>query len=67
MSANKPIKPICKLTGENGNVYNLIGTAQSCLKLAGQKYNAKEMADRCLHAEDYDHVLSIIGEYVDIK
>jgi len=60
-------KPTCKLAGENGNVYNLIGTAKQCLRLAGQKENAAIMSNRCLHADDYDSVIAIIGEYVDIK
>ena len=67
MSTNNQPKPICKLTGENGNVYNLIGTAKLSLRLAGQKENAAIMSDRCLHAEDYDHVLAIIMEYLDVR
>jgi hypothetical protein len=62
---NKP-KPTCKLIGRDGNVYNLIGTAKECLRHAGQRDQAEAMAVRCFHADDYDHVLAIIGEYVNI-
>ena len=66
MTVNQP-KPVCKLSGRDGNVYNIIGTAKECLRHAGQKENAALMSSRCLHAEDYDHVIAITAEYVDIK
>ena len=37
-------KPKCKLVGENGNIYNLIGIASRALKSNGQEDEAKEIA-----------------------
>jgi len=67
VTTNNQPKPICKLTGENGNVYNLIGQAEQCLVHAGQRDKATEMSTRCLHADSYDHVLAIIMEYLDVE
>lgn len=66
MSTNQQ-KPICKLTGQDGNVYNLIGQAKVCLRHAGLKDQATEMSTRCLHADSYDAVLGIITEYLDVR
>ena len=64
-------KPECKLVGENGNVFNLMGIASRALKKAGLNDQAKEMQERIMGkegetgAESYDEALSIIMEYVD--
>jgi hypothetical protein len=60
-------KPVCKLVGENGNVFNLISLASKSLKKAGLKEQATEMAEKCFHAEDYDHALRIIMKYVEVN
>jgi hypothetical protein len=61
-----PQKPRCKLIGENGNIYNLIGLAQKALLRAGVPEQAKKMRDKVLSAESYDEALVAIGEYVEI-
>ena len=59
-------KPKCKLVGEDGNIFNLMGIASRTLKQAGQGKNAIEMAQRVMAgASSYDEALSIIQEYVD--
>jgi hypothetical protein len=60
-------KPVCKLVGENGNVFNLIGLASKSLKKAGLREQATEMSEKCFNAEDYDHALRIIMEYVEVN
>jgi hypothetical protein len=59
-------KPECKLIGENGNIFNLLGIASQCLKRAGLRDQASEMAERVFQSQSYDEALVIIGEYVDI-
>lgn len=61
------LKPTCKLTNANGNVFNLIGIASNCLKKAGLKDEAKEMTEKCFNSSSYDEALSIISEYVDVE
>lgn len=61
-----PKKPICKLIGEDGNIFNLMGIASRVLKDAGKKEEAKEMVDRVTSSNSYEEALGIIGEYVEI-
>ncbi len=59
-------KPTCKLIGEDGNIFNLMGIASRTLKRAGLPEQAKEMYNRITNdAENYDEALCIIMEYVD--
>lgn len=60
-------RPECKLIGENGNIFNLIGIANRVLRNNDMRVYANEMTDRCINsAGSYDEALSIIGEYVRI-
>ena len=59
-------KPKCKLIGENGNIYNLVGLAQHTLKENGSEEQGKEMIKRIAESQSYDQALVIIGEYVEI-
>lgn len=58
--------PSCKLLGEDGNVFNLVGKASKTLKRDGQPEKAKEMCERVFKSHNYSEALVIIGEYVDI-
>ena len=60
-------KPKCKLIGEDGNVFNLIGIVNSTLKKAGMKEKAKEFTAKAFNCKSYDEVLQLIQEYVDVK
>ena len=63
----KPMKPKCRLIGENGNIFNLMGIVSRTLKEAGEPEKADEMVKRITtEAESYDHALAILMEYVDI-
>ncbi len=59
-------KPVCKLIGQDGNIFNLMGIASRTLKEAGMKEEAKEMTDRIFNSKSYIEALSIISEYVEI-
>ena len=60
-------KPECKLIGENGNIFNLMGIAVRTLKQAGYQDKANEMNDRIIEeAGSYDAALAIIQEYVEV-
>lgn len=60
-------KPVCKLIGEDGNIFNLMGIASRVLKEVGKKEEAKEMIDRILNSKSYIEALAIISEYVEIQ
>ena len=60
-------KPICKLIGQDGNVFNLIGLACKALKKSSQFDKAKELSGKAFRCGSYDEVLVLIGEYVEIR
>ena len=59
-------KPRCKLIGENGNIFNLLGIASRTLKEAGLEDGADEMASRVYKSQSYLEAIAIISEYVEI-
>lgn len=59
-------KPDCKLIGEDGNVFNLMGLAARALRRNGLAEQATEMTERVTGCGSYDEALCIIGEYVNI-
>jgi hypothetical protein len=66
-AVSKPKKPKCKLIGEDGNIFNLIGIASRELKRAGMHTEAKEMSEKCMRSGSYSEALSIIMEYVEVE
>lgn len=61
-------KPKCKLLGEDGNIFNLMGIVSKTLKRAGQKEESDEMVKRITtEAKNYTHALAILMEYVDVE
>ena len=59
-------KPVCKLIGKDGNIFNLMGIASKTLKEAGMNEEAKEMVERINNSNSYIEALAIISEYVEI-
>lgn len=59
-------KPTCKMIGENGNVYNLIGLASKILQYYGKTDKAEEMQKRVFNCRSYAEALCILGDYVEI-
>lgn len=59
-------KPDCKLIGEDGNIFNLMGIASRTLCQNGMADEAVEMRDRICSSGSYGEALCIIGEYVNI-
>ena len=60
------MKPKCKLIGEDGNIFNLMGIAHKILKEAGMEEIADEMIKRVTSSKSYLEALAVISEYVDI-
>jgi hypothetical protein len=59
-------KPIAKVLGEDGNVFNLIGICGRALKEAGQREKISEMQGRIFSSDSYDNALSIMSEYCEL-
>lgn len=60
------MKPTVVFTGENGNIYNLLGIASRALKKVSQRDKATEMRSRVTKSKSYDEALLIIMEYVEV-
>lgn len=64
--ASEQKKPDCKLIGEDGNIFNLMGIASKILRQNGMAEQAVEMRDRICASGSYGEALCIIGDYVNI-
>ena len=60
-------KPIVKLIGEDGNVFNIMGLTSRALKEAGMPEKAKEFTDKAFNAKSYDEVIQLAMEYCEVK
>ena len=61
-------KPVAKLVGANGNIFNLMSIASKVLVEAGKEEQSKKMCKRITkHATSYDEALLIIMEYVEVE
>ena len=56
-----------KLSGQDGNVFNLIGICSKALKKAGQAEKAKELRERATKADSYMGALAVMGEYCQLS
>lgn len=60
-------KPKVKLSGQDGNIYAVIGSASRALRRAGQSDKCEEMKAKIKQASDYYVALGIIQEYIDFE
>lgn len=61
------MKPRCKLSGENGNIFNLVAIAVRVLRDNGKEKEADELNARIWDCETYEDALAVIGEYLEIE
>lgn len=61
------MKPTCKLVGEDGNIFMVVGRASRALKKAGMEEQAKIMTERVYASTCYHEALGIVMEYVDAE
>ena len=63
-------KPVAKVIGKNGNVFNVLGICALALKRAGQNDKVAEMQNRVFDLQkekSYNDALAIMSEYVDLR
>ena len=60
-------KPKCKLTGQNGNIFNLMAVVKTALVDADQRDKVQPMIDEVTSSKSYDEALSIFFKYVDVE
>ncbi|NCB43394.1 MAG: hypothetical protein EOM59_12355 [Clostridia bacterium] len=65
------MKPVCKLIGQNGNVFNLIGITRKTLKDHGLQQELDQFDQRFNEIKDnsgsYYDVLNLIAEFVTVE
>ena len=59
-------KPFVQLTGEDGNVFSIIGRVSGALKKSGQADKAKEFTEKAFESKSYNAVLRLATEYCDV-
>ena len=59
-------KPVCQLTGEDGNVFAIMGRVRRALRRAGLSDKAEEFTEKAKKAQSYDEVLALCFNYVDV-
>mgnify|MGYP001214909909 CR=1 FL=1 len=55
-----------KLIGKDGNAFFILGTVRKALLRAGRKEEADEFMRKATSG-DYDNLLRVVMEYVDVK
>lgn len=66
-NAGFPRKPRCKLIGEDGNVFAIMGRVRQALIKDGQPDRAAAFLDAASTCESYGAVLALLGDYVDVR
>lgn len=65
------MKPPCKLIGQNGNVFNLIGITRKTLKEYDLQQELAQFDQRFHEIKEnggsYDDVLNLISEFVPVE
>ena len=59
--------PKCKLTGEDSNVFSIIGKVSRTLQNANRRDKASEFRQRAMSSPSYNAVLCLCMEYVDVR
>jgi len=61
------LKPQCRLVGEDGNIFFILGRVRQALKASGKNDQVQEVSERVMASGSYDEALKIIMEYVDVE
>lgn len=59
-------RPVAQCSGQDGNIFNIVGIANKALVAAGLREEAQQMKSRVFSAGSYDEALCIISEYVEM-
>lgn len=65
--SSKNKKPLIKLVGEDGNIFNLLGIETKALRRAGQVDNAKLLSDKIFSCGSYDEALNLIMQFCEVQ
>jgi hypothetical protein len=60
-------KPVCQLTGTDGNAFAIIANVDKALKRAGLRERAQEWRAAAFKSASYDALLQLAFEYVEVE
>ena len=60
-------KPVVKLIGQDGNVFNLIGIVSKQMKKAGLRDEANKFVHEAFGVGSYNEVLVLIQQYCEVE
>lgn len=64
---NTTAKPIAKVIGKDGNVFNTLAICTEALKKAGMEDKADELTDKVFNAKSYPAALNFMREYCELR
>ena len=56
-----------RLTGQNGNIFNLLGIALRALRDGGHGELCQPLTDAVTHSKSYEEALCRFAEYVEVE
>jgi len=56
-----------QLTGQNGNIFSIMGRVQRAMNLGGFRDEAKELVAKVTSSRSYPDALDIIADYVEVE
>lgn len=60
-------KPKVKLSGKDGNVFNLIVLCSGVLRKKGMETEAREMSEKVFASKSYSDAIDIMGQYCELS
>lgn len=66
-TVDETIRPVLKLTGEDGNAFFIIGRAQRALRKAGAKESYVAQFVQEATSGNYDHLLQTMFKYFEVE
>lgn len=67
MEENKQTGITVQLTGQDGNIFAIMGRVQKAMKRAGFDKEAKALAKEVTSCPDYSAALDVIADYVEVE
>jgi single-stranded DNA-binding protein len=59
-------KPKAKVTGKDGNVFNVLSICSKALRDSGQESQIKDMTSNVMNCSSYEEALKIMNEYCEL-
>ncbi len=63
----REMKPLVKLSGEDGNVFFIIARTKKALKRVGLDQEADDFVNKAHKAQSYDEVLRLVMKYCEVE